>query len=565
MDKVLSAPHNKSNVLGFATLGQPGYRCLPMRDSDSSLLGAAREAARRRTFAIISHPDAGKTTLTEKLLLYSGAIHLAGSVKSRKAARHAVSDWMAMEQERGISVTSSVLQFNYHGQALNLLDTPGHADFSEDTYRTLAAVDSAIMLIDHAKGVEARTRKLFEVCRLRELPIITMMNKLDREGISPLALIDEVAETLNLRVAPINWPIGMGRDFVGVIDIATRDVTLFDPKAHGSEVAPALTMTLDEAVAQGRLTPTRVQEVLDELELLAGAGDQWDPAAFAAGTLSPIFWGSAMTNFGVQSLLDFIAAHASPPKFRTLEGGQKIEPSDPRFVGFIFKIQANMNPRHRDRIAFMRVVSGKFTRGMDVVVGRTQQSLRLAKPHTFMAQERAIVEDAWPGDIVGLYDPGNLRIGDTLADGEAMALSGIPRFAPEFFAQLTLADPLKRKALDQGLTQLGHEGVIQLFYREHAGRHDPYLGAVGMLQFEVLIERLRHEYRVNARMQTLPYRLARWVSGDPEGLAWLRARRDYPMVADRNGHPVVLAESPWPLNYALKNAPGLVLHDIEPL
>jgi len=525
----------------------------------------ALEAARRRTFAIISHPDAGKTTLTEKLLLYSGAIHLAGSVKSRKASRHAVSDWMAMEQERGISVTSSVLQFDYHGQALNLLDTPGHADFSEDTYRTLAAVDSAIMLIDHAKGVEARTRKLFEVCRLRELPIITMMNKMDREGISPLALIDEVAQTLNLRVAPINWPIGMGRDFAGVIDVTTRMVTLFDPKAHGSQMADAQTLTLEEAVAQGRLTPQRVADLNDELELLAGAGDTWDPQAFARGELSPVFWGSAMTNFGVQALLDFIAEHAAPPAPRTLTDGATVSPDDDAFVGFIFKIQANMNPRHRDRIAFMRVVSGQFTRGMAVVVGRSQQTLKLAKPHSFMAQERAIVETAWPGDIVGLYDPGNLRIGDTLAEGRALALSGIPRFAPEFFAQLVLADPLKRKALDQGLTQLGHEGVIQLFYRPGAGRHDPFLGAVGMLQFEVLTERLRHEYNVNAKMQPLPYRLARWVAGDPEGLAWLKARRDYPMVEDRNGRPVVLAESPWPLNYALKNAPGLVLHEIEPL
>ena len=526
---------------------------------------AAREAARRRTFAIISHPDAGKTTLTEKLLLYSGAIHLAGSVKSRRAARHAVSDWMAIEQERGISVTSSVLQFDYLGRALNLLDTPGHADFSEDTYRTLAAVDSAIMLIDHAKGVEARTRKLFEVCRLRQLPIITMMNKLDREGISPLGLIDEVAQTLDLRVAPINWPIGMGRDFVGVIDVATHVVTLFDPQAHGSEVATATALSLEEAVAQGRLTPQRRQQVLDELELLAGAGDAWDAVAFARGTLSPVFWGSAMTNFGVQALLDFIAEEAAPPGPRQLEDGRSLAPSDPRFVGFIFKIQANMNPRHRDRIAFMRVVSGRFDRGMDVVVGRTQQTLRLAKPHTFMAQERAIVDNAWPGDIVGLYDPGALRIGDTLAQSEAMALAGIPRFAPEFFAQLTLADPLKRKALDQGLTQLGHEGVIQLFYRDHAGRHDPYLGAVGLLQFEVLVERLRHEYRVLVKMQTLPYRLARWVAGPKAAVDWLRARRDYPMVTDRNGNPVVLAESPWPLNYALKNAPGLILHDIEPL
>ena len=521
------------------------------------------EASRRRTFAIISHPDAGKTTLTEKLLLYSGAIHLAGSVKSRKASRHAVSDWMQMEQERGISITSSVLQFDYHGSALNLLDTPGHADFSEDTYRTLAAVDSAVMLIDHAKGVEARTRKLFEVCRMRQLPIITFMNKLDREGLSPLALIDEVSSTLNLQVVPLTWPIGMGRDFRGVVDVRTRQVKLFTATEHGTEMAKFEQVHLDDAA--GILGERRVAEVQDELDLLAQAGDGYDHAAFLRGELSPIFWGSAMTNFGVEALLDFLAEHTSGPKPRKTEDGQEISPTDPQFAAFVFKIQANMNPRHRDRIAFMRVVSGRFERGMDVVVGRNNETLRLSKPHTFMAQERSIVDEAFPGDIVGLYDPGNLRIGDTLAAGRQLRFAGIPRFAPEFFGQLALIDPLKRKALDTGLEQLAHEGVIQLFFRAKQNRHEPYLGAVGMLQFEVLVERLKNEYRVNARLQSLPYRLARWVSGDPAGLAWLQERRDYPVVEDRNGHPVVLAESPWPLQYALKNAPGLVLHEVEPL
>lgn len=524
-----------------------------------------REAARRRTFAIISHPDAGKTTLTEKLLLYAGAIHLAGSVKGRKAARHAVSDWMHMEQERGISITSSVLQFEYLGQALNLLDTPGHADFSEDTYRTLAAVDSAIMLIDHAKGVEARTRKLFEVCRMRELPIITFMNKMDREGLSALGLIDEVAKTLNLQVAPVNWPIGMGRDFCGVIDIATRVVTLFNAHAHGTELSDAETTTLPQAVADGHVSADMAARVEEDLELLSEAGDAFDLQKFRAGQLSPIFWGSAMSNFGIEALLQFVCEHAEPPRARALLDGQSIAADDPAFSGFIFKIQANMNPRHRDRIAFMRVVSGRFSRGMDVTLGRTQANMRLAKPHSFMAQERAIVEEAYPGDIVGLYDPGQLRIGDTLAEGRTLAFAGIPRFAPEFFAQLALEDPLKRKALDQGLTQLGHEGVVQLFYRSATQRHDPYLGAVGMLQFEVLVERLKNEYRTQVRLVPLNFRLARWVSGSAEGTAWLRARRDYPLVEDRNKNLVVLAETPWSLNYALKNAPGLVLHDIEPL
>lgn len=522
-----------------------------------------QEAARRRTFAIISHPDAGKTTLTEKLLLYAGAIHLAGSVKSRKSSRHAVSDWMQMEQERGISVTSSVLQFDYRGSALNLLDTPGHADFSEDTYRTLAAVDSAVMLIDHAKGVEARTLKLFEVCRMRQLPVVAFMNKLDREGLDPLALIDEVSKTLNLRVAPVNWPIGMGRDFRGVVDIQTRMVTLFSAHDHGNAVATQEQIPLEQA--EDILGVSCVAQVKEELELLEMAGDPYDHTAFLRGEVAPAFFGSAMTNFGVEALLAFLADQAAAPAPRTTQSGEQILPQDPEFTGFIFKIQANMNPRHRDRIAFMRVVSGQFTRGMEVVLGRTGDKIRLAKPHTFMAQERSIVEQAFPGDIVGLYDPGQLRIGDTLCSDKALSFSGIPRFAPEFFAQLQLTDPLKRKALDTGLEQLGHEGVIQLFYRPHTGRHDPYLGAVGMLQFEVLVERLKNEYRVQARLQSLPFRQARWISGDPQGLQWLRERRDYPVVEDRNGHPVVLCESPWSLQYALKNAPGLILHDVEPL
>ena len=522
----------------------------------------ADEANRRRTFAIISHPDAGKTTLTEKLLLYAGAIHLAGSVKSRKASRHAVSDWMQMEQERGISITSSVLQFEYLGRALNLLDTPGHADFSEDTYRTLAAVDSAVMLIDHAKGVEERTRKLFDVCRMRKMPVMTFMNKLDREGIHPLALLDEVAQTLNLKVVPYNWPIGMGRDFKGVVDIKTREVSLFESQDRGNEKAIMSKMPLEDARAL--IGDKYYTQVCEDLELLEAAGDRYTHEGFLNGDISPVFWGSAMTNFGVEPMLRFLADEAACPAARNTEDAESIQPSDPLFTGVVFKIQANMNPRHRDRIAFMRVVSGRFVRGMDVTIGRNGETLRLSKPHTFLAQERSIVEEAWPGDIVGLYDPGDLRIGDTLAEGRRLRFIGIPRFAPEFFAQLTLEDPLRRKALDSGLEQLGHEGVVQMFYRSGV-RQDPYLGAVGMLQFEVLRERLKNEYKVQARLGMLSYRLARWVGGGAEALAWLSARRDYPLLEDRNGHPVVLAESIWPLQYALKNAPGLELFDVEPL
>ncbi|MBO84662.1 MAG: peptide chain release factor 3 [Deltaproteobacteria bacterium] len=534
-----------------------------------SELDLATEAARRRTFAIISHPDAGKTTLTEKLLLYARAIHLAGSVRARKASRHAVSDWMKMEQERGISITSSVLQFGFHGSALNLLDTPGHADFSEDTYRTLAAVDSAVMLIDHTKGVESRTRKLFEVCRMRMLPVVTYMNKLDRPGLDPLDLIDEVSSTLNLKVVPLNWPVGMGRDFKGVVDVRTREVSLFSGGKHGQEMVEARKISFDEA--REEIGGALMEEIEEQLDLLEMAGDEWSIEGFLSGEISPIFWGSAMTNFGVEPLLAFLADHAAGPAPRKAVTTTKvpesltIEPGEDRFTGFIFKIQANMNPRHRDRVAFMRVVSGRFERGMDVRIGRNGEKLRLAKPHTFMAQERSIVEEAFPGDIVGLYDPGKLRIGDTLSGGNPLKFEGIPRFAPEHFSRMVLKDPLKRKALDAGLTQLSHEGVVQLFYRPELGRQDPYLGAVGVLQFEVLRERLRNEYNVKADLESQPFRVARWVGGAAGALEWLKKRRDYNLVEDRHGRPVLLAPSEWPLNYALRNAEGLELYDVEPL
>ena len=526
-----------------------------------------KQATRRRTHAIISHPDAGKTTLTEKLLLYSGSIHLAGSVRARKAARHAVSDWMKMEQERGISITSSVLQFDYRGSAINLLDTPGHADFSEDTYRTLAAVDSAVMLIDHTKGVEARTLKLFEVCRMRQLPIVTFMNKLDRAGQDPLDLLDEVSKTLNLRVAPLNWPIGSGKEFKGVVDIPSKDVLLFSGGRHGQDRVEARRMPFEDA--REEIGNSLFEQIEEELELLEIAGDEWDHEAFLRGEISPVFWGSAMSNFGVEPLLTFLADYAAPPKHRTAFNQKKdtlvVDPREDRFTGFIFKIQANMNPRHRDRVAFMRVVSGKFKRGMDVVVGASGKSLRLANPHTFMAQERSIVEEAWPGDIVGLYDPGNLRIGETLCVGEPIQFSGIPRFAPEHFMRVVLKDPLKRKQLDQGLNQLSGEGVIQAFYRRGMGKSDPFLGAVGLLQFEVLKERLKNEYRVNAVLEPAGFGVARWVRGPEEAVQWLEKRRDYTLVEDRNDNLVVLAPAKWAVDFAGRNAPELELYDVEPL
>jgi peptide chain release factor 3 len=513
----------------------------------------AAEVARRRTFGIISHPDASKTTLTEKLLLYGGALHVAGAVKSRKAARHAVSDWMALEQERGISITSSVLQFDWSDHRFNLLDTPGHADFSEDTYRVLSAVDSAVMLIDVAKGVEPRTLKLFEVCRLRKLPVMTFVNKMDRPGLEPLELMDQVGKTLKIRTVALNWPIGMGSEFRGVYDRRTRNVHLYERAAQGTDVIPEVVLPLDHPEVATRLGEKLLAELKDEIDLLDAAGD-----------VTPFFFGSAMTNFGVGPILAAIAELAPPPGPRKTVTGSRA-PEDPTFSGFVFKIQANMNPKHRDRIAFVRVVSGTFERGMEATVARNSKVLRLSKPHTFMAAERSIVEEAAPGDIVGLFDPGELRIGDTLFVGEPIEFQGIPRFAPEHFARVKLRDPTRRKHLQEGLTQLSQEGAIQLFLREGLGAADPYLGAVGQLQFEVLKYRLEAEYGTRADLEITPYTVARWIAGAPTGLAWLKARSDYLLVSDRDGRPVVLASSPWPLSYALTEAPGLELLDVSPL
>jgi peptide chain release factor 3 len=523
------------------------------------------EVRRRRTFAIISHPDAGKTTLTEKLLLYARAIHLAGSVKSKRESRKTISDWMKIEQERGISVTSSVLQFEYEGKALNLVDTPGHADFSEDTFRTLAAVDSAVMLMDHAKGVEPRTRKLFEVCRMRMLPVMTFMNKLDRNGLHPLELVDQVRTTLDLEVAPLNWPLGMGSDFKGVVELKSRDLILYDDKAgrKGAEIVTAERRPWSDA--EHLLGASAFDRVSEELDLIEHAGTSYDRDAFLSGEVSPLFWGSAMSNFGVEELLHFLASNAAGPGPRETESSELVRPEEDRFTGFVFKIQANMNPRHRDGIAFMRVVSGKFERGMDAVVGRSQEVLRLSKPHTFLGDERSLVEEAWPGDIVGLYNTGKLRVGDTLSSNGPIRFSGVPRFAPEHFMTVRLEDPMKRKALDSGLEQLSQEGVIQLFFLPGRGRQNPYLGAVGLLQFEVLKERLKNEYRVPVDFSKTKYNRARWVGGPPEALEWLRSTHGYLVVEDRHGQPVVLTDSDWNLSYALEKAPGLLLFDVEPL
>ena len=516
----------------------------------------AAEVARRRTFAIISHPDAGKTTLTEKLLLYGGAIHLAGSVKTRKNQRHTTSDWMELERQRGISITTSVLQFPYGGHHVNLLDTPGHNDFSEDTYRTLAAADAAVMLIDSAKGVEPQTIKLFEVCRMRRIPIVTFVNKMDRAGKDPLDLMDEIERVLGIPCHPVTWPIGSGPDFQGVYDRWGKTLLRYErgDAAKGTRVAP-VDVALEDPDFVASLGPAAHATLKEELELLE-SGHSFDQAAFLSGDVTPVFFGSAVNDFGVEPFLQRFLDLAPPPLPRVSTSGP-VDPTMPRFSGFVFKIQANMDPAHRDRVAFVRVVSGKFTRGMEATHARTGKTLKLAKPLSFLAQERTLVEEAWAGDILGLWDPGNLRIGDSLAEGAAIEYEGIPRFTPEFFNRVVMLDPAKRKQLKKGLDQLSEEGAVQVFHDPDRMERDPVLGAVGVLQFEVIQHRLRAEYGAEISYARLPFTLARWVEG--EGF---EARRfdDPPSVAslvDLEGRPLVLFQSPWHLERAQRENPKL--------
>lgn len=466
-----------------------------------------KQLERRRTFAIISHPDAGKTTLTEKLLLFGGAIKMAGAVKSRKAARHATSDWMKMEQERGISVTSSVMQFQYRDRVVNLLDTPGHADFSEDTYRTLTAVDSALMVIDCAKGVEERTIKLMEVCRMRQTPIFTFINKLDREGREPIELLDEVEEVLGIECAPVTWPIGMGQRLRGVYHLLDDTVHLYEPGKNYVTQDAEIIEGLDNPLLDERLGHD-VAEFRDEIELVRGASHEFDPAAYLAGRQTPVFFGSAINNFGVTPLLDAFVKHAPAPGAHHTTS-REVASDEPRLSGFVFKIQANMDPAHRDRVAFMRVCSGRFEQGMKMHHVRLGKDIRISNALTFLAQDRDAVEEAWPGDIIGLHNHGTIAIGDSFTEGEALQFTGIPNFAPELFRAARLRDPLKLKALQKGLQQLSEEGATQ-FFRPMLG-NDLVLGAVGMLQFDVVAYRLKHEYNVDATFETVSVQTARWV------------------------------------------------------
>ncbi|MHB1128078.1 MAG: peptide chain release factor 3 [Bacillota bacterium] len=465
---------------------------------------------RRRTFAIISHPDAGKTTLTEKLLLYGGAIRLAGSVKARKTNKYATSDWMEIEKQRGISVTSSVMQFPYKGHWINILDTPGHQDFSEDTYRTLTAADSALMLIDAAKGVEPQTIKLFEVCRMQGIPVFTFINKLDRFGKESLALLEEIEEVLGMRSCPMNWPIGMGSDFCGIYDRHSKQIELYRGSNKDTTI-PVNGQLMENPRVRDAVDETLLKQLVDDIELLDIAGDPFDYEKIARGTLTPVFFGSAINNFGVQNFLDKFLELAPHPLARKSSTGW-VEPAHRAFSGFIFKIQANMNPAHRDRIAFLRICSGKFERGMNVNHVREQKNIRLSQPQQFLAQERNIVETAYPGDIIGLFDPGIFQIGDTLCQEGLFQYERLPQFPPERFAKVSVRDAMKHKQFHKGLRQLAEEGAVQIYNTFMSGIDDIILGVVGELQFDVFQYRLKQEYGADIILHRLPYRFARWIN-----------------------------------------------------
>ena len=522
----------------------------------------------RRTFAIISHPDAGKTTLTEKLLLYSGSIQTAGSVKGKSSSKHAVSDWMDIEKERGISVTSSVLQFNYDGCCVNILDTPGHQDFSEDTYRTLMAADAAVMVIDAAKGVEAQTKKLFKVCTLRHIPIFTFVNKLDREARDPFDLMEEIESVLGIGTYPMNWPIGSGRNFRGVFDRQTRHVLAFEGEGRGNSTKKVaeIEAELGDSALDELIGENNHENLMGDIELLDGAGDELNLDDVAVGKLSPVFFGSALTNFGVEPFLkEFLRLAPSPRAYIDQETEQPVEPTCPDFSGFIFKIQANMDKNHRDRIAFVRICTGKFERGMEAFHVQGGKKLKLATGTSMMADDRAIVDEAYAGDIVGLFDPGIFSIGDTVCAGKTrVRYPAIPTFAPEIFARITQVNTLKRKQFVKGMEELAQEGAIQIFREPGFGMESVIVGVVGVLQLEVLEQRLKSEYGVEVRRQPLPYSDIRWIMNDPDtiNIPALNVTRDTLRVKDMRGKNLLLFTSPWNVNWAVERNPDLVLSEV---
>lgn len=513
-----------------------------------------QEISRRRSFAIISHPDAGKTTVTEQLLLFGGAIQMAGTVKARKASRHATSDWMAMEKERGISITSSVMQFEYGGAVINLLDTPGHADFSEDTYRTLTAVDSVLMVIDAAKGVEDRTRKLMEICRMRATPIVTFINKLDREGRPPIELLDQIEAELGIRCAPVTWPLGMGSSLLGVYRLA-EDVILPYLRGDAAPVAPIPGLTTAAAAA---LLGYARAELLAEIDLVRGACPEFAPAEYLAARQSPVFFGSALRNFGVQACLDHLVRYAPAPRARAAQQ-RSVQPDEEKFSGFVFKIQANMDPAHRDRIAFLRICSGRYRKGIRLQHVRVGRQLQVQTALTFMAGEREHTETAWPGDIIGLHNYGTIQVGDTFTEGEELTFTGIPHFAPELFRRVRLRDPLRSKALLKGLLQLGEEGAVQVF--RPLLSNDLILGAVGMLQFDVVAWRLREEYGVDCSYESVPVATARWIEcSDARRLEQFRERNAEYLALDGAGQLSYLAPTAVNLGLAQERWPEIRFH-----
>jgi len=520
-----------------------------------------KEIEKRRTFAIISHPDAGKTTLTEKFLLYGGAINLAGSVKGRKTAKHAVSDWMEIEKERGISVTSSVLQFNYDGYCINILDTPGHQDFSEDTYRTLMAADSAVMVIDGSKGVEAQTIKLFKVCAMRGIPVFTFINKMDREANDPFELIDEIETVLGMPTCPVNWPIGSGKNFKGVYDRQTKTISQFTAANNGQKEVETVEVALGDPRVDELIGSVNHETLMEEIELLDGASDELDMERVSKGKLSPVFFGSALTNFGVQTFLEhFLKMTTSPLPRKTLEG--EVDAFDEDFSAFVFKIQANMNKAHRDRIAFMRICSGKFEAGMEVFHVQGGKKVRLSQPQQMMAQERKHVEEAYAGDIIGVFDPGIFSIGDTLCkNGKKVQFEGIPTFAPEHFAKVRQVDTMKRKQFIKGIEQIAQEGAIQIFQEFNTGMEEIIVGVVGVLQFDVLKYRLENEYNCEIRMEPLPYEHIRWIQNTDIDVAGLSVTSDTKKIKDLKGNPLLLFTHPWSVNTVLDRNAGLELSE----
>lgn len=522
------------------------------------------EISKRRTFAIISHPDAGKTTLTEKLLLYSGAIDLAGSVRAKKDQRHATSDWMELERQRGISVTSTVLQFDYNGFILNLLDTPGHEDFSEDTYRTLTAADNAVMLIDAAKGIEPQTKKLFQVCRMRGIPIFTFINKMDRPSREPLELLDEIEKVFGIGTFAMNWPIGNGSTFKGVYARREGKVHLFERTEHGAKKAPVLVTAPDGPECAKLVDSATHKQFLEEMELLDMAGEEFDTDLMRSGQLTPVYFGSAVNNFGLKLFLDSFLKLASPPGAMSTVDGE-VNPDDSRFTGFVFKIQANMDPKHRDSVAFLRVCSGRFEKDMQVHHSRLKSKIRLSRPHKLFARDRDTIEEAYPGDILGLVNPGSFAIGDCVSSSGMVEFGGIPRFAPEHFGILRSPDPSGYKKFRKGLDQLTQEGAVQLFYPAGFGTsRDPILAMVGRLQFDVVQFRLQSEYSVDTILDRLDIKYARWVAGPQEDIKSIKIPSGCRIVEDPEGRPAVLLDSDWALNYAKDKNPSLEFLDVAP-